>query len=289
MNTMTKPGRLVATLIATLFLAIGAPHCTAGDETLNNESIIEMQGLNLGDSVIIEKIRTTKGDYDTSIKALKKLKDAKVSDAVIQAMMATKDSGSAPVYRAPRAATEGSNDPAAAHAAGVWIMKDKKMIRLESETPAEMSTGGGAWAWGWGGSSKTQVILNGTKSDTQLTDRKPVFYVYVGRNNYMMGQDIGAAEFVAVESPHDIVLAQFTVKVKNDHNERLLVTGSHNAYAGSTIGIEAKAMRQFDSEQIADGIFKVTPQKDLEDGEYAFSSAMNKGHGRFFTFGVQGK
>ena len=252
--------------------------------------------MNMSDAVIIEKIKTTKGDFDTSIKGLKKLKAAKVSDAVIQAMMAAKDSGTAPAPvpvtspRAAKPASAGSNDPMAVHAAGAWLMQGNKMVRLQSESPAEMSMGGGgAWAMGWGASAKTQIILNSSKSDLQLSERKPTFYLYLGRNQYAVGQDYGAAEFAAVESPHEIILAQFTVKTTKGHDERLLVTGSHNAYAGSTFGIEVKAQRAFESEQVADGIYKVTPKEDLADGEYAFCSAMSKGHGRFFTFGVQGK
>ena len=76
-----------------------APAASAADETLNNASIIELQGLNLGDAVIIEKIKTSKSDFDTSINGLKQLKAASVSAPVIQAMLATKSSApGAPVF-----------------------------------------------------------------------------------------------------------------------------------------------------------------------------------------------
>jgi hypothetical protein len=53
--------------------------------------------------------------------------------------------------------------------------------------------------------------------------------------------------------------------------------------------IDRKAVREFDSEKIADGIYKITPTTDLNDGEYAFCPAISRGYGRFFTFGIQGK
>lgn len=275
-------------LISFLSLAgfgIWAPQSTATDETVNNASVIEMQGLSLGDAVIIGKIKTSKCNFDTSIDGLKQLKAAKVSDAVIQAMLATK--GGVPA--AAPAATGDPNDPATLHAAGVWILKDKKMTRLQSETPAGQSMGGGAWAMGWGGSAKTEVILSGSKADLQLTDTKPVFYAYLGHIQEAANSGDAAMEFATAQNPKEIVLAQFQIKVNKNHDERLLVTGTHNAYAGSTFGIEQKAIRLFDSEEVGDGIYKITPKDDLAPGEYSFSAANYRGHGRFFTFGIQPK
>lgn len=276
---------LLVSFLSLGVLGVGAPSIAAADETLNNASVIEMQGLNLGDAVIIGKIKTSKCNFDTSIDGLKQLKAAKVSDGVIQAMLATKG-GSAV---AP-AATGDPNDPAVLHASGVWILKDKKMTRLESETPAgQTSGGGGAWAMGWGASAKSQVILSGSKSELQLTEPKPVFYLYLGHMQQAVNAGDAAMEFAAAQNPKEIVLSQFLVKVNKNHDERLLVTGTHNAYAGSTFGIEQKAIRLFDSEEIADGIYKITPKDDLTPGEYSFSAANNRGYGRFFTFGIQPK
>jgi hypothetical protein len=278
---------LLVSLLSLGILGVGAPPCSAAEETLNNASVIELQSLNLGDAVIIEKIKTSKGDFDTSISGLKQLKAAKVSDAVIQAMIAAK--APAPVSAAPPAAGN-PDDPATLHAAGVWILKDKKMTRLQSETPAgQTSGGGGAWAMGFGASAKTEVILSGSKSETQLSERKPVFYLYLGhmQQNAMLGD--AAMEFANTQNPKEIVMAQFTVKTTKKHDERLLVTGSMNAYAGSTTGVEQKAVRVFESERVAEGIYKVVPKEDLADGEYAFCAAMSLGYGRFFTFGIQSK
>lgn len=60
---------------------------SAADETLNNASVIQLQALGLGDDVVVEKIRASKCNFDTSADALQKLKDAKVSAAVILAMI----------------------------------------------------------------------------------------------------------------------------------------------------------------------------------------------------------
>jgi hypothetical protein len=55
---------------------------------LTNQDVIEMVSLGLSDGVIIDKIHASDATaFDTSVPALKALKVAKVSDAVIQAMI----------------------------------------------------------------------------------------------------------------------------------------------------------------------------------------------------------
>ena len=54
---------------------------------LSNKDIIGMSQLGLSETLIIQKIDTSKAAFDVSIVALKSLKDVGVSDAVISAMM----------------------------------------------------------------------------------------------------------------------------------------------------------------------------------------------------------
>jgi hypothetical protein len=58
---------------------------------LTNQDVISMASLGLSDDVIIAKIRSVSGsdglNFDTSVDGLKSLKEAKVSDAVVKAMI----------------------------------------------------------------------------------------------------------------------------------------------------------------------------------------------------------
>jgi len=55
---------------------------------LSNKDVIEMVSLGLPDDVIIEKIQSVKAtNFDTSVQGLKSLKAAKVSEAVLKAMI----------------------------------------------------------------------------------------------------------------------------------------------------------------------------------------------------------
>lgn len=280
-------------LAIVLGLQLGTVSTRAADEKLTNASIIELQNMSLGDAVILEKIKASKCDFDTSMAGLKQLKDAKISSAVIQAMIAAKSP--APAAAAATPATKGDpNDPLVQHASGVWTIVEtngvKKMVQLESEAAAAQTSGGGyGWGRAWGASSTSEAVVNGSEAGLQLADHKPVFYLYLGRVQEAAGQSDAAMEFATVQNPKEIVLAKFTVRNDKKRNERLLVTASHNAYAGTSLGIEAKAIRTFDFEKLADGIFKVTPKDDLADGEYTFTAAATRGHGRFFTFGITTK
>src|SRR5580700_10221500 len=55
---------------------------------LSNDDVIQMVSLGLSDDLIIEKIRSVAAtNFDTSVEALKVLKAAKVSDAVLKVMI----------------------------------------------------------------------------------------------------------------------------------------------------------------------------------------------------------
>src|ERR1035437_9956234 len=73
-------------------------------ETLTNDSIIQLHKLALADSTIVAKIKTSTCNFDTSVDALKILKDAGISDEVLQAMLLVSSSvkaAPAPVVAAP--------------------------------------------------------------------------------------------------------------------------------------------------------------------------------------------
>jgi hypothetical protein len=56
-------------------------------DTLNNESIVEMINKELSEAIIIAKIKSSRVSFDTSASALQSLKKVGVSDAVIMAMV----------------------------------------------------------------------------------------------------------------------------------------------------------------------------------------------------------
>jgi hypothetical protein len=58
----------------------------AASDVLTNSDVVKMARVKLADGIIISKIKTSACNFDTSVDALVKLKEAGVSDPVIQAM-----------------------------------------------------------------------------------------------------------------------------------------------------------------------------------------------------------
>jgi len=261
------------------------PLCVAADEILSNASIVELQKMNLGDAVIIAKIKASKCNFDTSMDGLKQLKDANVSSPVIGAMLAASSSSGTAVT--PPLANP--NDPAAPHAAGVWAListnGQSTMVQLGAEVPSEISRGGFIGPFGIG-KVATTARLTGMTANVQLTQPRPEFYIYF--NNAVM-------EFAGAGSPQQIVLAKFTVLNKDDKknpNQRAVDVAIHGAYAGS-YGVDRKAVRAFEATVVADGVYKMVPSADLTDGEYGFCSGLGAaamtGRYPFYTFGIHSK
>jgi len=94
---------LLISLLSLGIIGLGAQPCSAAEEILTNASVIQLQSLNLGDDIVIEKIKTSKCNFDTSADALQQLKEAKVSAAVILAMIKTQ--APATSHTAPTAST----------------------------------------------------------------------------------------------------------------------------------------------------------------------------------------
>src|SRR5437899_2324990 len=91
-----------------LAVALGTLLCTQarldaqspGAPTLTNDDVIKMVEGKLGDSVVVSKIKASPGKFDTSTDALIKLKQAGVSDPILQAMAEAGTTASAPATSA---------------------------------------------------------------------------------------------------------------------------------------------------------------------------------------------
>ncbi len=242
-----------------------------------------MQKLNLGDGVIVDKIKTSHCEFDVTLNGLKQLKEAKLSDAVIQAMIATKPNTTAPATapavpaaaKANAAASGDMNDPNVPRNAGVWLYEEvngqKKMTQIESEG---FRTWMGAGPFG----SAIRAVVTGLNAKVRASTRRPVFYMYFGQG------DIGG-----ITGPSQLPLAKFDLKPKTE--ERLLAIGSVAPFSGVNTGIRRQSLRVVNSEKVADGIYKVVPAEDLSSGEYGFCYILETGGmsnaGKMFCFGIQ--
>ena len=268
MSRLTTCCNATASSLLALTLVFGSALSASGqgNETLDNAAVIKMQTLGLGEAVIVEKIKTARGNFDTSLDGLKQLKEAGVSDEVIRNMIAAPSA--TPKSTGP-GTTADVNDPKSQHDAGVWLYEEKDgkptMTHLEPSVYSQAKSGGGMFM-AYGATAKSEAILHPAHASLRTENRRPVFYFYFEKTQSGLSDMRNSTT-----SPSEFVLTQFKIDEKN--KLRKLVVGQVNAYSGSQTGPEDKAVRSFDFEKISAGIYKVQSREDLANGEYGFFSA----------------
>jgi hypothetical protein len=252
------------------------------DDALNNDGVIQLKQLGLGDSVIIEKIKTSHCAFDVSLNGLKQLKSAGISDEAIATMLAAQSTANTSGVSAAVLPSD-PNDPKSPHEAGIWIYEENggkpKMVELEPSVYSQ-SKSGVALFMEFGQTVKTRAIIHSAHAELVTTNRQPVFYFYFEH------AESGLSDIHGATSPNEYILAQFEV-AEND-NERRLVMGSLNAYSGGQKGTDSKSVRSIDFQKLSPGVYKVSPKDVLANGEFGFFYGGETDGDKVFDFGVNG-
>lgn len=283
----------------TILLALAVSLCLAGlsfgqDEVMTNSEVISLSKAGLSSSIIIDKIRTSKTNFDMSTDGLIKLKQAGIPDDIVTAMLAAK-SGKAPSAPAaasgeftPGKASGDPNDPASPHTYGIYMYEEKdgvrKMTQLAPNVSAQNRTGGmftSSLTYGIG-KVKIKANLPGRTANLQIQNPKPVFYFYLDVTSGGLNTSSGVPS-----TPNEFTLVRFNQRSDN----REVTIGKANAF-GAKGGLSDEYVVQFTSEDMGNGIFKITPIT-LTKGEYGFylvnsgnSNASTAIGAKFFDFGV---
>lgn len=248
-------------------------------DTLNNESVIQLVNVGLGDEAIIAKIESSPSDFQTSTDDLIALKNANVSSGVIAAMIQASNKAQA---TAAAALAIDSPDPLVPHPSGVYVLADwleePKMLAIDATTSNQTKTSGFlgyALTSGIAPMSFKAVIPN-EQARIRMDQSRPVFYFYFDEATASLSNRAGASFWNAgaVTSPAEFSLVAFKVK----SNRREAKVGQFNM-AGAKAGVMEKDQIPFDYERVAAGVFKVVPQRDLPPGEYGFIYSTSTGSG----------
>lgn len=253
----------------------------SNEEVLTNASVINLHSKGLSSSIIVSKIKTSKSNFDVSIDALIKLKEKKIPDDIVNAMVEAsgKEDNS----------TGNVNDPNSAHESGIYYFKPvdgkNELINLEPTVCSQTNTGSGIATALTYGIAKTNIKakLDGGSSRLKLTETRPVFYFYFDKGENLNNSATG---FASSSSPNEFILVKLIAKTNN----REFVTGSYNAYSGMSSGVDEKYRVDFEIEKIKSGIYKVTPKSALMPGEYCFvhggNISSNGTTGKVYDFGI---
>lgn len=232
---------------------------------LTNTDVARLAKLDLGDEVVIAKINQAKKvDFKLDTDSLVLLKQQGVSKAVIAAMLkrvSGPPAGAGTPASAPASLFSNASDE------GVTLRTSQKEIRLQSVL-GEMSQ---RWAY-----VTTLIFLDfqGQKADTRITDRKPTVIVHSSK------------------SPRGRV---FMVKCDPNakDNSRSVKLGRQGLFSSKSWGSpDSDWTVEFDTREVAENTWEITPKTDLEAGEYGllfkggFLGAMDPTRGELFDFGV---
>lgn len=263
----------------------------AQQEILTNRDVIAMSQAGLSNSIIVSKIRSSaKTDFKLTTDDLMKLKQDKLADEVIEAMLEAHSAGngrfseSAPAA-APREVKPDPNNPADDHDAGIYFYSEEngkpKLTQLEPSVASKAKTSGmftSALTYGIGKIKiKTSIPL--PQASLQVNTPRPVFYFYFEVKNAGLSNTAGYAT-----SPKEFMLVQLSPK----KNAREVTIGQGNIF-GAEAGTMDKDARPFDYEKIGSGIYKITLKFDLKPGEYGFyqTNFQPGTGGKIFDFGVK--
>lgn len=270
-------------ILACLFLHSDV---SAQTEKLTNKEIISMTKVELGQEIIIKKIFTSETDFDLSANSLIELKQADVSDEIIEAMLKAKfrisDDQKTPVQKTPIPKQQNY---------GIYLFENlngkKRLTQLMPNVSVQNSVGdnfSSVFVSLGLGRVETKAKLSGVKADLQIPYSRPVFHFYLDTQSGGLNTASGIPA-----SPREIYLVKF--KTRKDKRE-IAVTQETTDFAKS--GFHDKYLIDFDFAHLGNGVFEVSPKTPLESGEYAFylanavNSNFSSGIGlKFFDFGIK--
>ena len=182
-------------------------------------------------------------------------------------------------------------DPLAPHAPGIYVLDSRgsgRMIRIDATMSNQLKTSN---LWGYAltsgiSSMKMKAVIPNATARVRAASRRPVFYFYFNQSSPLAAINEFSAGFAATAtSPNEFSLIRF--RSKRDRREASVA--SVNLFAGVKSGISDKARVQFTYEDVAPGVFKVTPNADLAPGEYGFLYSIGAQAGwiaRIFDFSI---
>lgn len=248
-------------MILTALALAGASAAAA--ETLTNDSVLAMQAAGLGDEVIVAKIRSSPNSFDTSTAQVIALKGKGLSPAVLAAMI----SGPSTSVQAKAVFSTDSADPNVPHAAGVYLLDDwnspARMVKIDATSANQAKTGGifGYALTGGLASMSVKAVIPGGTARARAGVAQPVFYFFVDQS----GTNIFSGPMGTSVTPNEFSLVRLAAK----EGRREARVGSMNI-GGMKTGVMDKDRISFAYDQVAQGVYKVTPSAALAPGEYGF-------------------
>jgi hypothetical protein len=236
-----------------LVFIISGLSCFAQEETLNNQTIIDLVKLGFSDEIIISKIDECSNTFDTSVNALMSLKENNVSESVIVAMVSASKSKKTAI-----SSVESSKE-------GIFYLDANGQ---EHEIlPSVFS--GTKYSEGLV-KDKVYAIIPYATSPNVIKEQNPKFIFYFNKSEQVSNYSAGLDNwfFKVASSPNEFVL----VEMEKKKNNRRLQIGETGAFDPTvTSGVSNKKTIPFSIKKLTDSKFEINIQNPLNKGsEYCF-------------------
>lgn len=283
--------------ILALLMTIQTSYANAR-ETFANEDVLKMVTSGLPAIVIVSKIKTLPGTYDVSTDTLISLSKSGVPGSVLVAMLEAGIASNADL-------SEDSGDPGVPHYPGVYMFgpQEQRMVRITATASNQSKTSGSVGYLLTGGilASSVKASVPSRNAIVQSLNKQPVFYMFfdesVPRAAAVGSSSVWQTNNGSVTtSPVELSLVRF----RDKSGKREAQSGRREARVGSQsiLGAKQGVMNEdridFETEQVRPGVFKVTPSRPLQVGEYGFIQTLQgvklNGNGasamRVYDFGI---
>jgi hypothetical protein len=274
--------RRVSFLLAVITILVFGPAFSQEKKPFTNADVLQMTKSEFQEAMIVKAIEANDANFDVSVQGLTDLKNAGVSQAVIEAMLAaeSKKHDSAKATKTTGVATPDPNDPRSPHDSGIYCLAkqtpEKHLVRVEpSSYPGQKAKPGFM-------SATVKAVIPGPHAALRISEAAPEFWFYFDEKSTGLGQSSSGAS-----KPEDFVLAKMDMKSK----DRELVVARATSFGGVSNGVRPEDVMPVDVQKVAQGIYKVTPVKSLAAGEYCFLPSGGAGAfvgygGRVYDFGI---
>lgn len=223
------------------------------DEILTNSTIIEMVELGFSDEIIISKIDECSNNFDTSIDALKLLKQSNVSENIIVSMVSA-----AKKNKVSQAASERARE-------GIYYI-DANGEEHEIMPTVISSTKRSFGAW----TDKLYGFIPYASSPNKISADSPKFIFYFNRaeQSSTFASGVDNWWFKIASSPNEFVL----IEIEKQKDKRRIRIGESGPFDPTiTTGIDNKKAVPFTINKLSDSKYEVIPQGKLKkNGEYCF-------------------
>lgn len=296
--------------LAPLFLVLATLVSNAQNKPLTNDDVVQMVKAGLDAETVVKAIQANDSAFDTSVQGLLALKSTGIDKPIIDAMLEAQrgknqsrqssastnpaapvgsNGGAPPAPGAvgSRSSLDASQNPAPwpkeiegmEKEVGIYYKQDGRFSVLYGRPVVASQTGGFLKSSLTMGMSKirSKGEVPGKHAQLQVPTRQPDFYFYMAEG----------------QTPDDFVV----VKMEEKGDRREFQVGSFGgASGGASSGLELHKVSQVIIERVVPHVYRVRPEKELQDGEYGFlgsfmmlTAGMAGGGEKVYDFGVHMK